>query len=185
MARFLIILAVAAVVFTVFTIVDCATQPESRHRGVSKRMWVVITLVPVIGGILWLTIGRARKGQQPSPTTSGPTGPDDDPGFLTASDERIRKLEEELALLDAEEQFDPAGDEKRPEAADGDEQASEGTTDDEVLAGLDAQFHSDDDDDESGDDASDDQTPDEQGADADRASDGDEGENDDPRDARG
>ncbi|WP_221586095.1 PLD nuclease N-terminal domain-containing protein [Microbacterium sp. G2-8] len=174
MARLLLILAVAAVVFTVFTIVDCATQPESRHRGVSKGTWVVITLVPVIGGILWLTIGRARKGQQRPATASGPTGPDDDPGFLTASDERIRKLEEELAMLDAEEQFDAPGDD-RPRAAD-----DERNGDDEVLAGLDAQFHSDRDDDSSADETSDDE-----GADTDGTSDGDEGENDDPRDARG
>ncbi|MTE23320.1 PLDc N-terminal domain-containing protein [Microbacterium sp. ZXX196] len=118
MARLLIVLAVAAVVFTVFSIVDCAVQPDTRHRGVSKGVWVVITLVPVIGGILWWTIGRARPGQErPAPT--GPVGPDDDQGFLSAADERIRRLEEELAMLDAEEQFErPARGEDAEDIAD-------------------------------------------------------------------
>lgn len=137
MARILIILAVAAVVFTVFSIVDCAVQPESRHRGVSKGTWVVITLVPVIGGILWWTIGRARPGYVPAAGAS-PSGPDDDPEFLTASDERIRRLEEELALLDAEEQFDDAdaphsddekADEKDDAESDDADDSADGDTD--------------------------------------------------------
>nr|WP_245325329.1 PLD nuclease N-terminal domain-containing protein [Microbacterium amylolyticum] len=112
-------MSVAAVVFTIFAIVDCATQPETRHRGVPKGAWVVITLVPVIGGILWLTIGRARKGQQPP---SRPVAPDDNPGFLTAADERIRQIEEELAMLDAEEQFNAPSAEK---PGDGDDEVDE------------------------------------------------------------
>ena len=75
-------------------------QPPTRHRGASKRVWVLITLVPVIGGILWWTIGRSRGQARPAP--AAPLPPDDDPRFL-ASDERIRRLEEELAMLDAEE----------------------------------------------------------------------------------
>lgn len=120
MARLLIILAVAAVVFTVFSIVDCAVQPDTRHRGVSKAVWIVIVLVPVIGGILWFTIGRARKGQEVRPQTR-PAAPDDDPAFLSAADERIRRLEEELAMLDAEEQFDERPRDEKPDDDEDDE----------------------------------------------------------------
>ena len=103
MARILIPLAFVAVAFWVVSIVDCAVQPEERHRGASKRVWVLITLVPIIGGILWWTIGRARPGQM-QPAGPPVVGPDDDPRF-TASDERIRRLEEELAMLDVEDAF--------------------------------------------------------------------------------
>lgn len=104
MARLLLILALVAVVFWVYTAVDCAVQPSTRHRGVSKGAWVVIViLLPVVGGLLWLLVGRGRRS---APVI--PRAPDDDPQFLRTigsisdQDERIRRLEEELAQLDAE-----------------------------------------------------------------------------------
>ncbi|MGI6878726.1 PLD nuclease N-terminal domain-containing protein [Microbacterium sp. gxy059] len=126
MTRILIILAIAAVVFTVFSVVDCAIQPETRHRGVPKGVWIVIVLVPVIGGLLWFLIGRGREGQVPA-GSARPTAPDDDPAFLSSADERIRRLEEELAMLDAEEQFDAEAFDPRAEKP-GDE--DEGDADD-------------------------------------------------------
>lgn len=107
MARLLLILALVATVFWVYTIVDCAVQPPSRHRGVSKGAWMaIVILLPVLGGILWFVIGRGRAASK----TTARRAPDDDPEFLgrmTASaraeqDERIRRLEEELAQLDSE-----------------------------------------------------------------------------------
>jgi len=103
--RVLLILALVATAFWVYTIVDCAVQPPTRHRGVSKPLWIVIVLLlPVIGGVLWLLVGRARRSR-----VQATRAPDDDPEFLgrigsiSDQDERIRRLEEELALLDAEE----------------------------------------------------------------------------------
>jgi hypothetical protein len=105
MARLLLILALVAVVFWVYSAVDCALQPSTRHRGVSKGAWVAITiLLPVVGGILWLVVGRGRRAASPAVRRA----PDDDPQFLSTigstsdQDERIRRLEEELAQLDAE-----------------------------------------------------------------------------------
>ena len=105
MARGLLILALVATVFWVFTIIDCAVQPPIRHRGVSKPVWVLIVVVfPVLGGILWLTVGRVRGS-----VAVLRRAPDDDPEFLgtlgsiSDQDERIRRLEEELAALDSED----------------------------------------------------------------------------------
>lgn len=105
MARFLLIIVIAAAVFTVFSIIDCAVQPATRHRGVSKPFWIVITLVPVIGGILWFLLGRSRG---PASSFAVPDAPGDDPSFVhdgqpSEADERIRRLEEELRRLDEEE----------------------------------------------------------------------------------
>ncbi|GGH36376.1 PLD nuclease N-terminal domain-containing protein [Microbacterium album] len=104
MARLLIVLGVAAVVFWVFSIVDCAVQSPARHRGVSKGAWIaIVILIPVLGGLLWFTIGRGRRQ-----TAQRAVAPDDDPNFLgtiggiSDQDERIRLLEEELARLDSE-----------------------------------------------------------------------------------
>lgn len=105
MPRVLLILALVATAFWVFTIVDCAVQPATRHRGVSKPIWLLIViLLPVLGGILWFIVGRTRASVQ-----ARRRAPDDDPEFLgqigtiSDQDERIRRLEEELAQLDAED----------------------------------------------------------------------------------
>jgi len=105
MARFLIIGAFLAVIFWVFSVVDVSVQPATRHRGVSKGAWIAIVIVlPVIGGVLWFTLGRRAPGENTSPYV---LGPDDDPEQLrrmstAEQDERIRELEEELARLDDE-----------------------------------------------------------------------------------
>lgn len=105
MPRVLLILALVATAFWVFTIVDCAVQPPARHRGVSKPVWIlIVVLLPVLGGILWLIVGRVRAS-----AVTARRAPDDDPEFLgrigtiSDQDERIRRLEEELAQLDAED----------------------------------------------------------------------------------
>src|SRR6478735_3679075 len=105
MTRALLILALVATAFWVFTIVDCAVQPPTRHRGVSKPVWIlIVVLIPVLGGLLWLLVGRVRRS-----AIAARRAPDDDPEFLGSlgavsdQDERIRRLEEELALLDAED----------------------------------------------------------------------------------
>lgn len=104
MPRVLLILGLVAIAFWIFTIVDCAVQPPMRHRGVSKPVWILIViLIPVLGGILWLVVGRVRAS-----AVATRRAPDDDPEFLgrigaiSDQDERIRRLEEELAQLDAE-----------------------------------------------------------------------------------
>jgi hypothetical protein len=104
MARVLLIVALLATVFWVYSIVDCALQPPNRHRGVSKPVWlVIVVLLPVLGGLLWFAVGRMRKK-----AVAARRAPDDDPEFLgrigtiSDQDERIRRLEEELAQLDAE-----------------------------------------------------------------------------------
>lgn len=104
MARVLLVAAVAAVFFTVYSVVDCAVTAPERARGISKPLWIiVILLLPVIGGVLWLIIGKDRaSGNQARPRAT----PDDDPDFVrrlgdeAAREERIRQLEEELAELD-------------------------------------------------------------------------------------
>lgn len=130
--RFLIIGIVIAVIFWVISIVDCAVQPETRHRGVGKKAWIaIVVLLPVIGGALWFAVGRTTVGAR-----RAPIAPDDNPEFLSSigstydQNERIRRIEEELARLDAEE---TAADSNKPapkpepeRPADGDDSAPRG-----------------------------------------------------------
>ena len=105
MVRLWFALGVVVVVLTVYTLVDCALLKRSRVRGLPRWVWIfVIVLLPVIGPVLWLLIGRGRA-------TTGKVvrsfAPDDDIDFLkgldraTSDQERLRALEQELADLDA------------------------------------------------------------------------------------
>jgi hypothetical protein len=110
MARLLFGLGVAAVIFTIYAVADCAFFDRSRIRGLGRGWWIVIILfVPIIGGLLWFIIGRGRRNRIGATRGSRTVAPDDDAEFLrqlredAAQDERIRRMEQELAELDADE----------------------------------------------------------------------------------
>jgi hypothetical protein len=106
MVRWIVIGAVAVVAFTVYALVDLFMTHAPRVRAFPKPLWIaVIVALPVLGPILWLLIGKARG--KPKPTRTVGNAPDDNPTFLSSidreeSDERIRRLEEELRKLDDE-----------------------------------------------------------------------------------
>ena len=104
MVRVAIIGVVVAVAFTLYALIDAAMSDPSRSRGVSKPVWVVLTVVlPVVGGILWFVIGKG----QPQPARPA-ARPDDDPRFTATRltrdelDDHMRELEDRLRELDAE-----------------------------------------------------------------------------------
>ena len=103
MTRFYVIGIVIAVALIIFTFVDIALTESRRIRGVPKGFWFFIALLPFLGTILWFAVGK-----EPARATTY-LAPDDDPSFLKTirrdeeQDERIRKLEEELAQLDSDD----------------------------------------------------------------------------------
>ncbi|MDQ0894583.1 PLD nuclease N-terminal domain-containing protein [Agromyces ramosus] len=126
MIRLAIPVVVAAVVFTIYAVVDCALFDRMRIRGLPRGWWiVVILLVPLIGATLWFVIGRGRANRSSGRGYS--VAPDDDADFLrqlnsdAAQDERIRRLEQELAELDGEPEATDPGD-----ARDGDGRGADG-----------------------------------------------------------
>lgn len=129
MVRILLPALLLLIAFWVYSIVDCALLPPTRHRGVSKPVWLlIVVLLPVLGGILWFVVGRGRQRAQPVFQA-----PDDNPTFLgtigsiSDQDERIRRLEAELAALDAEDidDLDPDGP-TRPRGDDDDPRTARG-----------------------------------------------------------
>jgi len=104
MGRLYAIIAIIDIAFLVFSLVDMILTPQWRVRGVPKIVWAaIIVLISPIGGILWFWIGKEPADKQ---EPGRPVHPDDDPDFLARmrrdkeQDERIRRLEQELADLD-------------------------------------------------------------------------------------
>ena len=105
---FRVALAVAVLVIFVYGLVDVIRTEGRLTRGISKPAWIIVMIIlPVLGAILWLLIGRPRgSGPGPRPQAYPPTtAPDDDPDFLRnlearrrsqAEADRLRKLKEEL-----------------------------------------------------------------------------------------
>ena len=81
MTRLIIILVAIAVGLMVFAAIDAILIDRFRVRGVPKGLWIfIIIFIPVVGPILWLTVGRGKKNGPGS--VRGPVAPDDDPDFL-------------------------------------------------------------------------------------------------------
>lgn len=123
MVRWIVIGAVAVVAFTIYALVDLFMTTAPRVRAFPKPLWIaVIVALPVLGPILWLLIGKARG--TPKAARIVGNAPDDNPTFLSSidreeSDERIRRLEEELRKLDDE---NPGGPGAQGPAADSPDQ---------------------------------------------------------------
>jgi len=102
MAR--LVIPIVIIAFMIFAIVDLLLTSPARVRGVPKPVWAaIVILLPVVGAILWFWIGKESSHPAESPRM---VHPDDDPSFLAnirrdeEQDERIRRLEQELADLD-------------------------------------------------------------------------------------
>lgn len=111
MVRLWVALAVILGALIIFALVDAIMIDPKRTRGVSKPAWVILIVVlPVVGALLWLTVGRARKSSARK-QQGRQLAPDDDPAFtgsgasgknISDMDARIRDLEEQLRALDDE-----------------------------------------------------------------------------------
>ncbi|KQQ90859.1 PLDc N-terminal domain-containing protein [Pseudarthrobacter sp. SL88] len=92
-------LAVAVLVIFVYGLVDVIRTDGRLTRGISKPAWIVVMIIlPVLGAILWLLIGRPRAAAPQQQGYRHPTAPDDDPEFLRNLEVR-RRNEAEAARL--------------------------------------------------------------------------------------
>ncbi|CAN5178747.1 PLD nuclease N-terminal domain-containing protein [soil metagenome] len=110
MARLYAVLTLVDLAFMIFAFVDVLLTQDWRVRGVPKVVWlIIVVLLSPIGGILWFFVGKEPVDAQAAPPQRRQVAPDDDPDFLARmrlrdeQDERIRKLEQELAELDDEQ----------------------------------------------------------------------------------
>ena len=96
----------------VYCLIDCVQSPEASIRALQKPVWIIlIILLPIIGGICWLFLGRpqgSRQGRwQPGAgslesTRPRPLAPDDDPAFLKQVDAGNKNREAMLKQWEAD-----------------------------------------------------------------------------------
>lgn len=99
--RYLLIVLAVVAIFTVFTTVFAASASKNEVRLLPKWVWVLICLlVPGVGGILYLALGRPKPSAPGAGFGGGgrtrTVAPDDDPEFL-------RRLRERLSAEDGKD----------------------------------------------------------------------------------
>lgn len=85
----------ATALFTIFVTVFAASADKNSVRVLPKIAWVALCLfVPIVGGLLYLIIGRPVSDASSSPTSNRAKrtlAPDDDPQFLRDLERRLRE----------------------------------------------------------------------------------------------
>ena len=105
MGRAILIIGAAALAVgvIVYSLIECARTDSTDMRGLRKGGWIaVILLLPLVGALLWLLLGRPKGTAESSRPARG-RGPDDDPQFLRNLEERRRQQEKAEKLRQWEE----------------------------------------------------------------------------------
>ena len=122
---FRVVLAVAVLAIFVYGLVDVIRTDGRLTRGISKPAWIIVMIVlPVLGAILWLLIGRPRGNPPVRQSYSHPTAPDDDPDFLRNLELRRRNQAEAARLKKLKDELEAKG------KADGDASSGDADTHD-------------------------------------------------------
>lgn len=111
---FRVALAVAVLVIFVYGLVDVIRTDARLTRGISKPAWIVVMIVlPVLGAILWMLMGRPRGGSARPQAYRHPTAPDDDPDFLRNLEVRRRNQAEAARLQKLKDDLEAKAREQR------------------------------------------------------------------------
>lgn len=97
--RFLVYAIGVWVIFTVFTTVFAVSAKREDVRVLPKAAWIALCLlVPIVGGLLYLTLGRPLPAQDEyrgQGRNAKTVAPDDDPEFLRRLSDRFKDEEDE------------------------------------------------------------------------------------------
>ncbi len=101
MLRYLPIIAILGLM--IYSFIDVLLTHSRRFRTLGKVAWLLVTLIPLLGAILWLFVGRPRRHPHGSWSdqvihlrrSERTVAPDDDPAFLRVLDERAWRAQRE------------------------------------------------------------------------------------------
>ena len=92
-----------------YCIFDVISTDEALMRNMPKILWLVVVIIlPTVGSVAWLLLGRPegaglrpgdtstyrapRAPRPPRPLRPAPRAPDDDPAFLARLDDETKRL---------------------------------------------------------------------------------------------
>jgi hypothetical protein len=88
--RLLIFIVAAWLMFTVFVTVFVASANKNEVRNLPKWLWIVVCLAaPIVGGLLYLVLGRPIGAPRQRFRKTKSVAPDDDPEFLQNLAEKL------------------------------------------------------------------------------------------------
>ena len=89
-------LIAAIVIFQIFTTVYAASADRRAVRVLPKAIWILLCIfIPLIGGLLYITIGRPIDGDSgQGAKRTRPIAPDDDADFLRDLGTRFKNNKE-------------------------------------------------------------------------------------------
>jgi hypothetical protein len=114
------IAAVLLLLFWVWALLDCIATDSSMCRNLPKPMWIVLILIlPDIGALVWLLLGRPEKAHwRPGSTDYAsprrPLGLEDSPRYSSTpviTDRRSEELDRELEQWERQQGGHPELDE--------------------------------------------------------------------------
>lgn len=80
------IIACVAVAGSLVAVADVATSYESEMRSLTRKEWLLIALLPVVGPMLWISAGRPRfvktSPPPPPPYWLQTSATDDNPDYI-------------------------------------------------------------------------------------------------------
>ena len=93
--------------FWIWALLDVISTDGSMCRNLPKPMWIIlVVIIPLIGGILWLLLGRPEKAHRRPGSTDyaaprRPVGLEDSPRYSPLpiiTDRRSKELDAELEI---------------------------------------------------------------------------------------
>jgi hypothetical protein len=91
-----VLLTLITVGITIYAFIDCLRCTDEEVRNLPRSLWMLITLVPLVGGLVWLVSGRPAAGR-PGGLPTRAVAPDDDPEFLRSLDRSFRERRRQAA----------------------------------------------------------------------------------------
>lgn len=97
MPRAILVLILVALI--IYAAIDCIMSDATKVRSVPKGAWLaIIILIPVMGALLWLFLGRPAGETPQQQAPKRPAAPDDDSEFLNNLETRRRQEAKEAEL---------------------------------------------------------------------------------------
>jgi hypothetical protein len=102
----------AVLLFWIWALLDCIATDSAMCRNLPKLLWIVLVVIlPVIGAVAWLLLGRPEKahwrpGSTDYSSSRGPVAVEDAPRYSSTpiiTDRRSRELDAELERWEQEQ----------------------------------------------------------------------------------